>query len=514
MRNIRIIVTVLFMAVLGSTSMAQMVTPVDFMRNNPRSVFANPAFFTKDYGYFDLGLGGINFGVQNIGLKYDKFFRFDQTGHPTVLDLNSGVASLRNVNYLNTYLNFDIFHCGRRTKHGYFTYTHRLREYESVSYNKDLVQLAAQGNAAFLGENNPADINLGISARVFQEFDFGYQMSLTEQWNIGLRLKFLMGFMDAKTNTLNVKLYTDPNTYALRLMTAANVRGSIPYQILMENGEMTIVDRRFNPANLFKNYGGGIDLGGEYIINDQWGVAAAINDLGFIKWNNYSYNFVGGLQDNGSFYDNGAFVFSGLTEEQVNAITNDPDYASQLVDSLVGYFNLNPQSVASYTSGLNTNFMVRGYYDLDPQNRFSAQFMGYNVGLGIKPAMTLAYTGSFGDKYDVVATYTMMPGSFDNFGVGLSANFGGLLLYIASNNIFGFFNPANRSMVHAQFGISLTSGEFVSRAETIIIKDKAKELEENEEELLEEKNEEKFEEKVDGKTAEPKVIPVKNNMLN
>ena len=512
MKSIKIIVTVLFMTVLGSTAMAQIVSPVDFMINNPRSTWANPAFYTKDYGYFDLGLGGINIGVQNIGLKYDKFFRFNEAGQPTVVDLNSGVASLRDVNYVNSFVNFDIFSCGRRTKHGYFTYTHRFRELESLSYNKDLVQLLAQGNAAFLGDNHPADIKLGVSARVFQEFDFGYQMCLTEQWNIGIRLKFLMGFMDAKTNAMNVKLYTNPDTYALRLVSVADVRGSIPYQIVMENGEMSIVDRRFNPANLFKNYGGGIDLGGEYIINDQWGVAAAINDLGFIKWNNYAYNFVGELQDNGSFYDNGAFLFPGLSEEQVNAIINDPDYAGQMADSLIGYLNLNPQSLVAYTSGLNANFMVRGYYDLTPQNRFSAQFMGYNMGLGIKPAMTLAYTGSFADKYDVVATYTMMPGSFDNLGIGLSANFGGMLLYVASNNILAFFNPANRSMLHAQFGISLTSGDLRSRAENIIIKAQAKEEElENEEEQNElQQDPEKAPEK-DTEKAPEKDSDIKSN---
>lgn len=475
MKQIRIYTALFLMMALSSVAKAQFVSPVDFMRNNPRASFANPAFYTSDYGYFDLGLGGINVGVQNIGLKYDKFFRFNANGQPSVLDLDQGVASLRDVNYLNTYVSFDVFNCGRRTKHGYFTYTHRVREYESMSFNKDLVKLVANGNAAFLGEQNPADINVKLAARAFQEFDFGYQMSLTKELNIGIRLKFLMGFIDAKTDKVNAKLYTDPETYTLKLMTEASVTGSLPYQFVMEDGELQIVDRRFNPANLFKNYGGGIDLGAEYKFNDQWGAAAALNDLGFIKWNNYSINFSGELQDNGSFYDNGAFVFSGLTSEQVNGIINDPNYLSALTDSLMGYFQLTPQTLVSYTTGLNTNLMLRGYYDLTPSNRFSAQFTGYNLGMGMKPALTLAYTGSFADKYDVVATYTMMPGGFDNFGVGLSANFGGLLLYVASNNVFGFFNPANRSLLNAQFGISFTSGEKISRSETIILRDQADE---------------------------------------
>ena len=302
MKKIKIHVTLFFVMALSSMATAQFVSPVDFMRNNPRSTNANPAFYTNDYGYFDLFLGGYNIGVQNIGLKYDNFFRFNENGQPVAVTLNEGVASLREANYLNTYFNFDIFNCGRRTQHGYFTYSHRLREIQSMRYNRDLVQLAVNGNSAFLGEDNPADISVGLSARVFQEFNMGFQMCLTERLNIGMRFKFLMGFADAKTNAMNVKLYTDPETYALKLMTEANVTGSLPYQIEMDDdGKLSIVDSRFNPANLFRNYGGGVDLGAEYKFNERWGVAAAINDLGFIKWDNYAISFTGELQDNGSY---------------------------------------------------------------------------------------------------------------------------------------------------------------------------------------------------------------------
>lgn len=478
MKHIRIFATVLFMMTLSSVATAQFVSPVDFMRYNPRATFANPAFYTDEYGYFDFALGGINVGVQNIGLRYDKFFRFNNNGQPTAVDLDAGVASLREVNYLNNYVNFDVFNCGRRTKHGFFTYTHRFREVESLRYNNDLVQLLAQGNAAFLGESNPADISIGLSARAFQEFDLGYQMSLTEELNIGFRLKFLMGFIDAKTKTMNVKLYTDPETYALKLMTAADVNASLPVELVNEGGEIGLKDNHFNPATLFRNYGGGIDMGAEYKFDEHWGAAAALNDLGFIRWDTYTTSLSGELQDNGSYYDNGAFVFTGLTEEQVNAMINDPDFVNKLVDSLPGYFQLTTQNLVGYTTGLYTNLMLRGYYDLTPAHRFSAQFIGFNVGMGMKPAMTLAYTGSFAQKYDVVATYTMMPGGFDNLGVGLSANLGGMLIYVATNNLFGFFNPANRSMINAQFGISFTSGEKISRSETIVLKDQSDEEEE------------------------------------
>lgn len=481
MKHNRFFITLVFLATLGSTAFAQMVTPVDFMRNNPRSTKANPAFYTADFGYFDLLIGGVNFGFQNIGMKYDNFFQFNEAGQPVTLDLDKGVASLRDENYMNSYLTFDIFNCGRRTKHGYFSYSHRLRETESLSYNKEMFELLAHGNSNFMGDDNPANINIGLSSTVYQEFAFGYQMCLTENLNIGARLKFLMGYINANADNASIQLYTDPTTYALRLMTDVNINATIPYQIVVEDGKLKIADKRFNPANLFKNYGGGIDLGAEYKFNDQWGVAAAVNDLGFIYWNNYSYNITAEIVDGGSFYQDGAFVFTGLTNEQLTAIMNDPDFASHMADSLMGYFQYDFQPVEKRVSALNANFMVRGYYDLTPTQRFSAQFAGYNLGLGIKPALTLAYTGSYSDKYDVVVTYTMMPGSYDNLGLGLSANFGGIMLYAASNNVLGFFNPANSSHLHFQFGISLTSGDFVKRSDTVVIRDHDDDEEEVEE---------------------------------
>lgn len=494
MKHTKFFAAFLFVMVMSSAAVAQIVSPVDFMRGNPRVMNANPATFIPERGYFDFLLGGFNFGVQNIGLKYDNFFRFNNMGQPTVLDLDKGIASLRDVNYVNNYFNLDVFSFGRRTRHGFFTYTHKIREIESFSYSKDLVQLLAKGNSAFLGAR-PANIDLGIAMRAFQEFDFGYQMCLLDQLNVGVRLKFLMGLANVKTDALNIKLYTDPDTYALSLMAKGIVNATVPYGFDIVDGNL-VPDNAFNVGALFKNYGAGIDLGAEYKIDNQIGVAAAINDLGVISWNTYSAELDAGLQDGGSFYHDGAFVFSGITQDHVNGIINDPNYLNHLLDSLSNYYQFGMKKTAGYKTGLNTNMMVRGYYDFDPENRLSAQIMGYNMGLGMKPAMTIAYTGTFGNKYDVVATYTMMPGSYDNVGVGLSANFGGLMFYVATNNLFGFFNPANISQMNLQFGISFTAGDKVSRDETVVIKREKKHLDEESDEESEEASEKESEEEV------------------
>ena len=465
----RILVLAIALVGLSSPSMAQSVSPVDFMRNNPRNVFANPSFYTADFGYFDLALGGISLNVQNIGLKYDNFFRFNAQGKPVVLDLNQGVESLRRNGYLNTFANVDVFACGRQTKHGYFTYSHRFRVMESFHYNREALEFLVKGNASFMGPENPANIDFDVSVKAYQEFNFGYQMCLTEKLNVGARVKFLMGYADVKSSAIQLQLMTDPQTYALTVTGDVGVRAALPYEVSMQHGDFSIADSRFNIANLFKNYGTGIDLGAEYRINEQYGVAAAINDLGFIHWNNNSVRFKGGVENGGSLYHDGAFVFTGLTSEQIDAIIDDPEvYFERMMDTLGQYYDLSSRP-ASYFSGLNTTMMVRGYYDMTPNHRFSAQLTGYASGIGFRPALTLAYTGSFADRFDVVTTYTMMPGSYANLGLGLSANLNGALFYVASNNVFGFFNPANISNIHIQFGLSFTAAWKVKREEMVLI---------------------------------------------
>lgn len=468
MKRLAFVTTILFV-MSGTAAFAQLSTPVDFMRNNPRSMFANPATYTAEYGYFDMGLGGIGIGVQNIGLKYDKFFRFNEIGQPVVVNLNQGVNSLRKWNYVNTAVDFDIFHCGRRTRYGFFTYSHRLREIESFRYNKDMLALALQGNANYLGEDHPAVIDLAVAARAWQEFNVGYQMCLNYHWNIGFRMKFLMGYADGKSSQLGATLITNPDSYALTLTGGLDARATLPYEIDYVDGNFKIKDGRFNIMNLLKNYGGGIDLGAEYRFNDEFGVAAAINDLGLIHWNNFSMRVTGDVKDGGSLYHDGSIIFPGLTTEQVDGLINDPEYLGKFVDSLTHYYDIQSQRLSGYYTGLNTSLMVRGYWDVTEEHRLAAQLMGRFNGLGFSPALTLAYDGAFSDQFDVVATYTMMKGSLANVGIGLSANLGGMLVYVASNNVFGFFNPANASNLHFQFGISFTGADRMKRNDRLVI---------------------------------------------
>ena len=54
---------------------------------------------------------------------------------------------------------------------------------------------------------------------------------------------------------------------------------------------------------------------------------------------------------------------------------------------------------------------------------------------------------------DVCATYTIMPNSYDNIGLGIAGVFDTFHIYLTTNNIIGCFKPLNASTFNAQVGI-------------------------------------------------------------
>jgi hypothetical protein len=247
-------------------------------------------------------------------------------------------------------------------------------------------------------------------------------------------------------------LFTDPDSYALRIMENVGVMASLPRVFTLENGVLN-ANGGFIWSDLFRNVGFGMDLGVEYRFNEHFGVMAAVNDLGFICWKLNNVKLESKIEDAGQFYDDGSFLFNGLDTDQLQLIISDEYYRERFLDTLKQYFPMGLTNADKYTTGLNTNVLLRGYYDIDGKNRFTLQAQGMFYNSGFRPAVTLAYSGSFFKKIDVCASYTVMKDSYDNIGLGLAFNLGVFHIYAASNNVLGLFNPLNTSALDAQVGI-------------------------------------------------------------
>ena len=428
---------------------AQEVSPVDFMRMNPYQMKANPATDLPYESVMSLVVGNIGLDVQNSTLRYDNLFEFDAQGKPTTINPRKFANSLRENNFLGINLNVDLFTLYRRlNRNSMLTFNYGVKTQADMKFNDGLFKLLSYGNSAFVGENNPAKVDLDVNAQVYQEFAVGYQRNITEQFSVGGRAKLLFGFANITTDAFDAQLFTDADSYALRLMENVAVRAALPMAVYAHEGEL-LTNGPFKVGQVFRNPGFGVDLAAEYRFNDRFSAVAAVHDLGFIHWGLNNLEMKSKVNDAGQFYDNGAFLFDGMDID----LFADQNYLNHFVDSLQRYFDLSFTSLEKYNTALNTNLLLRGNYDLDANNRFSLQMQGRFLGSGFRPAMTLAYSGSFFHMLDVCATYTVMPGSYDNIGLGIAGVFDTFHIYLTTNNIIGCFSPLNASGLNAQMGI-------------------------------------------------------------
>ena len=431
---------------------AQNVSPVDFMRMNPYQMKANPAADLPYESVMSLVIGNTDLSFQHTGLRYDNFFDFDAQGIPKTLNLRKLANGSNESNFLGINLETQLFTLYRSIGKGMLTFDWGVKVRGDMKFSGDLFKLLAYGNSFFVGEGNPANVDVNLNLNAYREFAVGYQHNINEKLSIGGRAKLLFGLANIATSNANVKLFTDPDSYALRIMENVGLMASLPRVFTLENGTLN-TNGGFLWGDLFRNVGFGIDLGAEYRFNEHFGVMAAINDLGFIRWNLNNVKLEGKIEDAGQFYYDGSFLFTGLDMDQLQLVVSDDYYRERFLDTLKQYFPMELKNADKYTTGLNSKVLLRGYYDIDGRNRFTLQAQGVFYNSGFRPAMTLAYSGSFFKKIDVCASYTLMKDSYDNIGLGLAFNLGVFHIYAASNNVLGLFKPLNTSALNAQVGI-------------------------------------------------------------
>lgn len=453
MNRIKKTIALLFLAFSVALVEAQTVSPVDFMRYNPYQINANPAVDLPYESVMSLAIGNIGLDIQNTTLRYDNLFDFDTQGRPATLNLRQLANSLKDDNFLGFSANVDLFTLYKRLSLGVLTVNYGVKVEGDARYNDGLFQLLGYGNSAFVGNNNPARVNMDMNFMACQELAVGYQWNLTKRLSLGARAKLLFGLANINTKEFDLALFTDPDSYALRLQENIEMRAAMPNALYVNEQGKLMGDGPFSVGELFRNPGFGVDLAAEYRFDEHFSAVAAVHDLGFVHWGKNNIGMTGKVNDAGQFYDNGDFLFNGMDVDQLQSVFSDDWYRERFLDTLQQYFQLGFSPLEKYNTALNTNLLLRGNFDINPMHRFSVQAQGCFLGSGFRPAFTVAYCGSFFNNLNVCATYTVMPHSYDNIGLGVSAMIETCNIYLTTNNVIGLFKPLNASSFNAQVGI-------------------------------------------------------------
>ena len=393
----------------------------------PYMNYYNPGIAVPYNGMFGMMVSNINYSMFNSSIKYENIFGDDET----VVDAVKFVNSLKDNNVVNTNITLDFFNAGFRVKKLFFNIDLRMRITEGFSFSKDFVGFFVYGNGHYLGADNPCNFNIGADMSVFHELGISAQYSLNDKLTFGIRPKLLSGVANATFDNENTKIYTDAETYAI----SADVDLNVHMASLMEGDiyELSDVGKMIDSISMSdmldfgENIGFGVDFGASYRFNDQFGVAAGVYDLGYIKWTDAKVKKV---------HKTDVTINEALFDDYHDLTTMELDFGSMvedLIDEVWGDELL--ENGAEYKTYLRTRLMLQGYYEYHPMLRATALGQMYFVKGKVYPALTLAYSGNFWNHLNLTVNYTMSKYTGSSLGAGLGLHFGPFNIFAVTDNI-------------------------------------------------------------------------------
>jgi hypothetical protein len=88
-----------------------------------------------------------------------------------------------------------------------------------------------------------------------------------------------------------------------------------------------------------------------------------------------------------------------------------------------------------YKTSLKTRIMLQGYYELTPMLRVTAISQLYYMNEKFRPALTLAYSGSFWNVFNITASYTLSRFSNNCVGVGIGFKMKNISVFAVTDNV-------------------------------------------------------------------------------
>ena len=256
-----------------------------FLGGNPYAFRLNPAF-QSERNILSIALGQTgaqawsNLGVSTLfypdgnGNLYT--FMNDHVGSSEFL----GKIGKRNRVDLDARVN--LLTIGFWADRRFFTLDFNIRSLNAVSAPYDLFCFWKEGAE---GRNSYDFSGTGFSSKSFIEAAFGWSKNYGNVFNVGFRVKGLVGVAEAEILAENLKLSMASDRWEVQARSVLNA--SSPSLVYSRNGDeldlesIHIGDDRYGPAG----FGGAVDLGASWNVLPFLTLSAAVLDLGAIRWN-------------------------------------------------------------------------------------------------------------------------------------------------------------------------------------------------------------------------------------
>lgn len=387
----------------------------------------------------------------------------------------------------NTNINERITRTMRRlTSRDYFTATQQLevvslgwrlnkdhyisagiyQELDFFSYfPKDPAILVNEGNNDYI--DMPFDFShISFTGDALMVYHLGLNKVIDRQLTVGARVKLYSGIFNAESvnNTgMFITRHTPqgPNYYRhygeninIRVNTSGYTTANDANSTVQE-ATADILKRSFFGGNA----GAGIDLGATYIINENLIASGSVQDIG-LMWQQQdveNYLYYGSYRTDGLeplFPDvapgGSAIPYWDIFEDEVDR---------NLIDETLNenYITWRPWKLnAALEYGFGQSFAPCHYLRVVNRrhtNLLGIQFFGIKRPRGLNYAFTTYYDRKFSSRLRMRLAYTIDDFSYTNIGFLVSAQLKYFNVYLAADNLIGYFNLAKTYSASVQLGM-------------------------------------------------------------
>lgn len=434
-------IIIILLAFIPLAALSQISTLQMQIENMPQNMSVNPALAPhKDYVAFPF-LGGLNVNART-SVSYNDAIKIENG--KKYLDYNKLSSALSKNSDVNTFvLDMDILRGGFHvSSNDFIDINITTRAY----FGSDL----PDGILPFLMDNpiDKVNGNFNIAMKPYAlgwaEFGIGYSRVINDNFRVGIRAKYIAGLASLQSDGMNFNVEKNYDKYYL----------SGDYAVNGGNMNFSNMDIDQITKNMFSNSGFGIDLGVEFVSNDQKIKAmASVSDFGKIFWNDLNSSTI--MSNN----KGGKFEFNGFGD--LNNLLNDGADFGHLTDSVFKSF---AKTIGSDTlSGGFSTFLPTRYHamveyaiDDNYQHNVSLSFMGVQV---FKRAFDYAITAGYTYRskngfWQLAGNYTYRPNIPIGIGVGGAYTSRKFQIYLGVDNILPIFDLKNAKNVGARLSMN------------------------------------------------------------
>ncbi len=397
------------------------------------STYLNPGL--KVDKKFNLSLAGVNFVLGTDGPSINQLTSKNSEGKRfiDVKKLDQNLDSYQNIFY-----NSDIHTIDVSLKIGSTMVMagHAFRSTANVRYPKGLINIAAQGNAAFIGQT--VEIAPFIDINAYNEIYLGLQKSFGNL-TIGAKGKLLYGVANVQTDKASIGFSTDDEIYQLSLQTDYELRSS---GLLRYNNldSITVDYAGFSFDNLFyNNQGFAFDIGASYTVNEKFTLSASMLDIGKINWDFFPRKYT----------SKGNFTFEGV--DVLDFLVDSTSISIQ--DTLIDLLKVTEQ-IENYSTTLSGTYTLGASYLWGENWRFNGLLVYQKTNNSSRNFLSLSAVRKI-SIFDLGVQYTLTKNNYAGLGIFGKVKLGPISAFASTDNIIGAIKPYDSRSASVRIGATL-----------------------------------------------------------